>query len=72
MTCTVTQGPILPRAPPLVSAVTVLKYLIFEQGTLCFHFALDSAHYVTGLGDDVVLGLCWGKPIPSMPSSPAA
>ena len=41
MTCVVTQGLTLRRALHLVSVVTVLKFLIFEQGTLHFHFALD-------------------------------
>lgn len=47
------KGPMLRRAPDLAEYSTgaVLKYLmIFEQGALDFHFALDLKSYVAGSG----------------------
>lgn len=58
------KGPHLPEG----SAVTVLKFLIFEKGVLRAHCALDPARCVASLSPGTTLTWSPGSPCPGSPA----
>lgn len=43
-------GPYIQKGPELglMPAIVILKFLIFDEGTVECHFALDPTNYITG------------------------